>query len=387
MPLHFVGFLDVLGYGIVLAGLAYTGIAMWRVWALPRAWPATGPQPPISLFKPVCGVEPHLERNLRSFCEQAYPEFEIFFGVRDPNDPAIPILQRLVEEFPQRATLVVDPTVIGNNYKVANVANMAARARHDIFVVADADCRVGPDYLSDVAAAFADPGVGAVTCVYKGTPRSDRLTDQLGAMFINEWFLPSVLVARLGEPLRYCFGATMAVRRDVLTAIGGFETLAAYLADDFMLGQLVTAKGYTVALATHVVDITVEEPDFRTLCQHELRWARTLRTMRPFGYALSGLTDVIPITILWTLAMGAQGADLALLGAAVGLRMLMHFVVRMRLGVEGRAAPWIVPLRDVMTFGIRLLSFTGRRVAWQNHEFDVQPDGQMVATQAKVSGS
>jgi ceramide glucosyltransferase len=331
-------------------------------------------------LKPVAGAEPNLEANLRSFCTQDYPEFQILFGVRDARDAAIPIVERLVRDYPQRgATLIVDPTVTGSNYKISNVLNLMPQARHDILVVADADCRVGPTYLAEIAASFADPAVGAVTCVYKGTPLRPRLADRLGAMFINEWFLPSVLVALLTEPLRYCFGATMAVRRDVLEAIGGFKALASYLADDYMLGHLVAAAGRTVVLARHVVDITVDEGSLAALLRHELRWARTMRTVRPVGFALAGLTDAIPLTILWAAITGFAPLSLGLLGAAVAVRLLTHYAARVRLNLSGPAVPWLVPLRDLLTFAIRVMSFAGRRVAWQNQAFIVQPDGRMVA--------
>jgi ceramide glucosyltransferase len=372
--------LVICGYAVIAAAVGYAAIALWRVWALPSPHPWAGDRPPMTILKPIAGAEPNLEANLRSFCTQDYPEFQILFAVRESRDPAIPIVERLAAEFRHRgATLIVDPTVIGTNYKMSNVFNLMGLVRHDLLVVADADCRVGPTYLADIAAAFADPAVGAVTCVYKGTPLRPRLADRLGAMFINEWFLPSVLVALLTEPLRYCFGATMAVRRDVLQSIGGFRALASYLADDYMLGHLVAAKGHKVALARHIVDITVDEGSPAGLLRHELRWARTMRTVRPISYALSGLTDAIPLTILWGAVMGYGPLELLLIAAAVGLRVGLHYAARVRLSLAGPAAPWLVPVRDLLTFAIRVMSFTGRRVAWQNQGFIVQADGRMVA--------
>ena len=368
------------GYGVVAAACGYAAIALWRVWTLPPPDPRPGGQPPMTVLKPVAGAEPNLEQNLRSFCTQDYPEFQVLFGVRDARDPAIPIIEQLVREYPHRgAALIVDPAVAGSNYKISNVLNMMPHARHELLVVADADCRVGPTYLAEIAASFADPSVGAVTCVYKGTPFRPCLADRLGAMFINEWFLPSVLVALLTERLRYCFGATMAVRRDVLQAIGGFQVLASYLADDYMLGHLVAVAGRKVVLAPHIVDITVDEGSFRVLLRHELRWARTMRTVRPVSYALSGLTDVIPLSILWGLVRGFGNADVILVALAVVLRVLTHYAARARLNLSGPAMPWLVPLRDLLTFGIRVMSFAGRRVAWQNRGFIVQPDGRMIA--------
>lgn len=377
--------LTAVGYAIVVGSLVYTVIAILRVARLRRRAPAPlnpsirGDRPPITVLKPVCGLEPQLYENLRSFCEQDYPEFQVLFGVRDANDAAIPVIERLIREFPAcGGELVVDSRVIGSNYKVSNLANMMGKAKHDILAIADADCRVGRSYLTEIAAAFADPGVGAVTCLYRGTPAGDNIPAWLGAMFINEWFLPSVLVALISEPLEYCFGSTMAVRREVLGAIGGIEALACYLADDHMLGRLVAARGYKVALAQHIVEITISEPSFKALVRHELRWARTMRTVRPIGYALSFVTDALPLAILVGLVTGFRTGGLILIGMALLLRLLMHFVARATLGGGGIGRPWLVPVRDVMTFAIRAASFIGRGVEWRERKFSVQPDGQML---------
>ncbi len=379
--LHLVSTLStLLGYATVAASLAYAAIALVRVALLRGRAPVSAVfLPPMTVLKPVCGLEPRLYENLRSFCAQDYPKFQVLFGVRDAGDPAIPVIERIIREFPERgASLVVDPRVIGSNYKISNLANMIGRARYDFLVISDADCKVGPRYLSEVAAAFADPRVGAVTCLYRGNPLGTRLANRLGAMFINEWFIPSVLVALLSEPLEYCFGATMAVRRKALEAIGGIELLASYLADDHMLGRLVAASGYRVALARHIVEITISEPSLKALVRHELRWARTMRAVRPWGYALSFVTDALPLAILLAAATGLCTTGLALMAAALSLRMLMHVVARGVLGSEGIPWPWLVPVRDLLTFAIRAASFVGRRVEWRQQKFSVQPDGQMV---------
>ena len=299
--------------------------------------------------------------------------------MRDAKDPAIPIIERLIADYPARgAALVIDPRVIGSNYKIANVANMLDKARHDILVIADADCRVAPNYLADLAACFADPEVGAATCLYRGVPAEHRLADRLGAMFINEWFVPSVLVALRTQPLRYCFGATMAVRRRALAAIGGIEALASYLADDHMLGRLVAAKGFRIALCPHIVEIAVAEPDLTALFRHELRWARTMRTVQPIGYAASFLTDVLPLTLVGGLLSDSVATTAVVVGLALLLRLLMHATARARLGLAGPTHFRLVPLRDLLTFVVRAASFIGRSVEWRAATFHVHADGQMV---------
>jgi len=375
------------GYATVVASLVYSAVALVRVALFRTQSPRPAAfRPPITVLKPVCGLEPRLYENLRSFCAQDYPEFQILFGVRDAHDPAIPVIERLIREFPERsAALVIDPRVIGSNYKISNLANMIGRARYDFLAISDADCKVGRHYLAEVAAVFADPKVGAVTCLYRGTPVGKRLADRLGAMFINEWFLPSVLVALMSEPLEYCFGATMAVRREALDAIGGIEALSSYLADDHMLGRLVAASGYRVALARHIVEIAINEPSLKSLFRHELRWARTMRAVRPRGYALSFVTDAVPIALLVAIATGLHSSGLILVGVALALRVLMHFAAHAALGSKDVLWPWLVPVRDLLTFAIRAASFVGRRVEWRQQKFSVQSDGQMVIYNGRAS--
>lgn len=369
-----------LGYAVVAASLGYAAVALWRVAALKGAAHAEPTSlPPITILKPVCGLEPGLYENLRSFCDQDYPEFQVLFGVRDRADPAIPVIEWLVREFPGcRAELVIAERVIGSNYKISNVANMMDRAAHDIVAIVDADCRVGRDYLKDLASAFADPEVGAATCLYRAIPARRTLSARLGAMFVNEWFLPSVLVALISEPLAYCFGSTMAVRRTSLAAIGGIETLASYLADDHMLGRLVAERGDKVALARHIVELTIDEPSFPALVRHELRWGRTMRAVRPLGYAMSFLTDAFPLSILLAVVSGFATPALAMVGLALALRLAMHVVAARVLGNADDGSAWLVPLRDLMNFAIRAASFVGRGVQWRERNFSVQSDGQMV---------
>jgi ceramide glucosyltransferase len=342
------------------------------------------PTPAVSVLKPVCGLESGLYENLRSFCDQDYPDFQIVFAVRDAADPAIPVIARVRREFPELSTdLVVDPIVIGTNLKVSNLANVWPMVRHDLIVIADSDMCVGRDYLHTVTASFADPGVGAVTCLYRGAPQPG-IASQLAALFINDWFLPSVLVAHSFSPIDYCFGATMAVRREALNAIGGFEALADYLADDYMLGQLVRQHGYAVRLCPYVVETRVHEPDLAHAYRHELRWARTVRAAQPVGFAFSFLTDAIPLSLITVIMSGLQPTAFALLAGAAAARTALHYTVRHAVGVTSAASPWLVPLRDVLRTFIWAMSFTGSRVQWRDQQFSVSTEGQLLAKGAEL---
>ncbi len=368
----------VIAVGAVTASIIYLLWALWAVRAFGRLRAATASLcAPLTVLKPVCGLDPGLYGNLRSFCEQDYPDFQVVFGVRDPDDPAIPVVERVIRDFPGRdLTLVVDERVIGTNLKVSNLVNMVDRAKHDILVVADSDMRVDRHYLKSVTAPFADPRVGAVTCLYKGSPVGG-LSSILGSMFINDWFAPSVLAALTFRRIRFCFGATMAVRREALDEIGGFPALASHIADDYMLGRLVSECGFKVELSRYVVENVVLEPDLRTLARHEMRWARTVRSVQPLGYTFSFLTHAIPLALILVPLSGFAPASWAILGLAFALRVALHYAVRTSLQIRGPAMPWLVPVRDALGFLVWGGSFFGRDVHWREQRFLLDADGQL----------
>lgn len=367
---------------LCLASIAYLTFAILQVRAFraynelkttPTASPFT---PAATILKPVCGLEPDLYENLRSFCEQDYAHYQVVFGIRSPSDPAVEIVKRLIADLPgQDLSLVVDERVAGSNLKVSNLINMAQGAKHDILVIADSDMRVGRDYLTAVTACFQDANVGAVTCLYKGTPAKD-LPSTLGAMFINDWFAPSVLVALRLQPLNYCFGATMAVTKKALTAINGLTALAYQLADDHMLGKLVSAKGYRVELCHYVVENRVWERDLKTLLLHELRWNRTIRSMQPAGHAFSFLTNPVALSLLLVLISPTLAWGYYLLIISALLRVLLHYRIYARFHISD-TQPWLVPLRDILCFAVWAASFFGRSVRWGDHDFSVQSGGYM----------
>lgn len=339
---------------------------------------------PVTVLKPVCGLEPELLENLRSFCDQDFTSYQVIFGVRDPNDPAIPVIEKVIGEFPDKdLSLVVNERVIGGNLKVSNLANMFETARHDIIVIADSDMRVRRGYLHAVAAPFHKPEVGAATCLYSGAG-DKNLASRIGAIFINDWFLPSALIPSLFGDLKFCFGATMAIRREVLTAIGGFEALANVLADDYMLGNATAGQGYKVALVPYVVENMVFERDLRSLFLHEMRWARTIRSVQPGGYALSFVTEVFPLSLLAAILVYIQTsavswAALPVIGA-LALRTTLHYVVQSRLA-DGRGfSPWMIPVSDLFSLIVRIGSFFGREVFWRGQVMTVRANSRLDPT-------
>src|SRR5213080_3327765 len=343
--------IDYVFYGLVVLSAAYWLAALVSVARYRRARPsAPHHASPVTILKPLRGDDGELYENLRHF-----------------HDPAVAVVERLKREFPAlELKLAAESRTIGTNLKVSNLANLVRHAKHDTLIVADSDMRVGPDYIRAVVGPLEDQRVGLVTCLYRGVaPRG--VASRLGAMFINEWFLPAALVGTHLERLRHGFGATIACRRDTLRAVGGFEALADQLADDYMLGWLVSALGLRVVLVPYVVDNVVSERSLRSLFTHELRWARTFRTLRPVPYFCSLLTYGFPLSLIWLAASGASGPARMATALHLGLRVVGRLGIYRMLGQPAPwSGTWLVPIRDLMSFVLGVLSFFGRTVRWND---------------------
>jgi ceramide glucosyltransferase len=350
-----------------LAGTALTGVAaLYALAALLCRGRVHASDPgahlSVTVLKPLCGPEPRLEANLATFCAQEYPRYQLVFGVRDPFDPAIAVVESLKQRFPQAdIALVIDPRIHGSNLKVSNLINMMEAARHPWLVLADSDIAVEPDYLARVTTPLLDPGVGIVTCLYHGRALGGFWT-RLGALFIDTWFAPSVRVASSGGSSAFAFGATIALRRDTLDAIGGFETLKDRLADDYRLGELTRTLGLRTVLSEVEVSTDVTEDSLPALWSRERRWMQTIRSLNPLGYAFSFVTFTLPMLALglWLAPTGFNAAA-ALLGACA------------RLGLH-RREPWYAagaPLRDCLLLAEWLSAFAGSTTRWRRHRLAI----------------
>jgi ceramide glucosyltransferase len=329
----------------------------------------------VTVFKPLCGAEPALYDCLRSLCDQDYPRFQILFGVRDFDDPAVGVVRALQREFPAAdLQLAIDPRQHGSNRKVSNLINMAPLARYDHLVIADSDVRVPRGYLTRVVAPLLDPGVGIVTCPYRGAPQPG-LWSLLGSLFINDWFMPSVRVAALSGSSAFAFGATIAIRRSTLGAIGGFGAIAHQLADDYRLGELTRGMGLRTVLSEVIVETSVVEHNLGDLVRHELRWLRTIRTVRPLGYTLSFITFSVPLAFVGTLIADGSTPTLILFGITTLARMMLHRAGR--LSGASPSALWAVFLNDGLAFCLWCWGFTTRRVHWRADRFRVARDGSV----------
>jgi ceramide glucosyltransferase len=377
-PLVAIVAFAVLGLAAAYGLLTVLAVFVWRMQRRPNKPRSLQP---VTILKPLCGAEPGLYEHLRSFCQQDYPAYQIVFGVRDQADPACTVVKRLMAEYPSiPIELVVNPQLHGSNCKVSNLINMLPYARHDILAMADSDAFVGDDYLRDVTAPVLDQGVGLVTCIYRGTP-TQRVWSRLGAMYINEWYMPSVLLAWLLGHQGYVSGQTVCLRRDTLRAIGGLPVLANHLADDHRLGELVRGLGLRIILSPYVVNGEHDEPDLNSLTRHELRWMRTIRVLRPRSFRLIFITFSLPLAVLGILAMSAEPsrsmAAWALFGATVLARLVLYFAHRWH---DGRAAVsdlWLLPVRDLLICWVWCQSFFASHVTWRGNEFDVDADGVM----------
>ena len=345
-----------------------------------QAAPTPRSKPPVTLLKPLCGDESGLYQNLRSFCELDYPALQVVFGVRGANDPAIAVVRQLQADMPHvDIVLVSNPTLHGANYKVSNLINMMAAAKHEVLVMSDSDMLVDGAYLDAVVGTLQRPGAGLATCLYIGCPTAG-LWSAIGAAGINYWFLPSATVSKLLGGKNGCYGATIAVRRQTLDRVGGFFALKDQLADDYALGALVERSGEEVVVVPYFPTTIVDEPTFGALFRHELRWARTIRNTAPSGYAGSVITYPVPLALLGVI-----------LGLVAGLPWQMLIAILLSAGicrfalvagvVTALAAPkprwWLFLPRDVLSLVILVLAFCGRSVSWRNSAFRVDSVGAL----------
>jgi ceramide glucosyltransferase len=356
--------MSLLGYALCGVALCYAALAAWHGRRAPRRHPGSGAAGlrPVSVLKPLSGDEPRLYENLASFCRQQHPAYQVVFGVRAPDDPALAVCRRLQADFPAcDIALAVAGDVHGTNRKVSNLINMLPHARHPWLVVADSDIAVAPDYLARVTAPLADPGTGLVTCLYRGRALAG-FWPQLGAQFIDDWFAPSVRIAHAAGSRRFAFGATIALRRQTLAAIGGFAALAGRLADDFWLGELARRQGLGTVLSDVVVSTDVTEASLPALWAHELRWLRTIRSLNRSGFAFVFITFTWPMLAL-SLALAPRPAVLAIALAGALARSALA-------GSAGAALR--APLRDTLLLAEWAAALFGSRVSWRGQILSVK---------------
>jgi len=335
--------------------------------------------PPVSLLKPVKGVDFAAYENFASFCRQDYPDYEILFATNDDADPAVSLVHRLAAEFPERhIRLFTGAAQIGANKKVNNLIALAREARHEILVLTDGDVRVGSNYLREVVAPFADGKTGAVTSFYRGVAEKS-IGAELEAIGASSDFFAGVLVAEWKEGMTFALGASIATTKQWVGRIGGFEAIANMHSDDYELGHRIAKAGGEVLLSRESVWTMYPAQSPRGFWNHQVRWGRTVRLCRPLSYLGLIFTHGLPWAALAALVAPAKWISATYLIAYLVLRLVMAWTV----GVWGvrdellRRKLWLVPLRDAIYFAVWLASFASNRIHWGGEQFKMEK-GQMV---------
>ncbi len=365
----------MLGHALLLATATYSVLALMtrRRWRHHAAMiPSPPPTAAVTVLKPLYGHEPRLYENLRSFCRQDHPQFQLLFGLHSADDAARGVVERLQREFPALDIgIVIDARSHGINLKVGNLINLLPQARHDWLLLADSDIEAPPDLLRRATAPLTDGSVGVVTCLYHGHPVGG-VWPQLGSHFINDWFAPAVCLGRSFGASRHSFGATMALRRDVLTASGGFEALADHVADDWWLGELSRRAGFRTVLSECEVSTDVIETRPSDLVARELRWLRSIRHIEPLGYAFLFIGFTTPVATLgWLLSDGGTLA-LTLLLSALAARLMLRFE-RRRTVMQSLRSTLLVPMRDSLSLLLWAIALAGNGVRWRGRPMKIAP--------------
>lgn len=361
---------------LTLAGAAYFVFAGLQASRFRGSFAGpAGELPSVTVLKPLCGADPGLEQALGAFFAQDYSgRVQIVFGLQDPADPALAVVRRLERAWPKaEIAVVVDSRMHGANRKVSNLINLMAKARGQVLVLSDDDIFVSPDYLARVVAPLADRAAGVVTCAYSGRPLAG-LWSELAAMQVTFQFLPSVAVGLALGLARPCMGSTIALRRETLEEIGGFEAFKDLLADDYAIGAAVRRIGRRVIVSDLLVEHGCTEASARELLAHELRWARTIRGIDPAGFFGSAATHAV----VWGLIAVAllKGAPVAMAALAFAILARLWMARRMA-NVSGSRGWrwWLLPVRDILSFAVYLGSFFVRVVEWRGARYRVDPRG------------
>jgi ceramide glucosyltransferase len=335
--------------------------------------------PPISILKPIRGLDRETYENYASFCQQDYPDFELLFCVSDSEEPAIPVIEKIAADFPERSVrLLVGSQPLGVSDKVNKLCRLVAEARHEIVLICDSDVRVDPDFLRGFVQHFQNPEVGGVTCLYKGLTDGSIASD-LEALGNSTDFAPGVLVAWLLGDIDFMLGAVMATTKQQLAAIGGFESLVNYLSDDYELGNRIAKAGRRVELSRFPVAIVYPHQKLAQALRHQLRWNMTVRCSRPWGHFGLIFSQGLPWAIVAAALAPHRWIAAAYLAAYCALRFCVAWFVGGGLmeDTTARKRMWLVPLRDAMAFFIWLWSFFPQRIHWRGQDFYIR-DKQLV---------
>lgn len=347
--------------------------AAQRFFSVPEP-PSSDFLPPVSFLRPIHGLDRQTYENYASFCRLDYPDFEMLFCVSDETDPAIPVIKKLIEDFPQRSIrLLVGSEPLGVSDKVNKLCRMAKEARHDLLVVADSDVRVEPGFLRKLVAAFQAAAVGGATCLYRGITDGSLAAD-FEALGNSTDFAPSVLAARMLGGVNFMLGAVMATAKARLAEIGGFESMVDHFSDDYELGNRIAEHGYRIDLSREPVSIVYPRESLADAFRHQVRWNASIKHSRPGGHFGLIFTQGLAWTMLAAVIAPFVWMKVAYIAAYVVLRGAVGWIV----GVSGmrdeiaRRKFWMLPLRDLFGFTAWLASFIPQRIYWRGQQFYVR---------------
>jgi ceramide glucosyltransferase len=337
--------------------------------------------PPLTILKPVHGLEKNLQENLRSTCVQDYPEFQVVFSVQNCDDPAIPLLFEIQREFGAGlVTVAIENLRLGTNGKINNMAGGLRHARHNVLVISDSDVKLRPDYLKTIVAPLADPRIGCVCTLYKAT-HAKTWYERLELLSLNADFMPSVIFAHVTGASNFCLGASAALHRSMLGEIGGLDTLADYLVEDYEMGRRIWVSGKKIAVLPYLVDTMVDLKSPSQWWSHQVYWDQNTRAARPGAFFATVLIRSIPFALLYALARGFDQTGLAVLAGVLVTRLLtagliMGWALRDREGLRNLLL--LIP-RDLAALASWLLAFTKRTTVWRGAQFTLTRDGRLVA--------
>jgi ceramide glucosyltransferase len=375
-PVEVLLLIPVLAGSLFYAATLATSFLFLRAGRAPSA--SATAKPPISILKPIYGLERNLERNLRSALSQDYPDYQVVLSVQRLDDPALPLLRKLEQEYAlERATVVAVESKPIANGKVQNLENGLAAARHEILVISDSDVFTPQDYLSRIFAPFADPELGYVCTLYKGVD-AESWYEKLELLSYNAEFIPSTVFAYMTGASGFCLGASVAFRRKTLDAVGGMHSLIDYLAEDYELGRRIRASGRRMVLLPYFVDLTVDIASPSAWWRHQLYWDQNTRVANPLGFALSVVTRAVPFALMFATLRLFDPLGLAVLGFALLVRFGTAAGTALIFGDrEGLRMLFLLPLRDLAGLMFWAIALGKRRFDWRGEEFELTRSGRI----------
>ena len=365
------------------------------VWSAERFFNQSGPaagelsdkfQPAVTVLKPVRGLEKDLKANLSSICTQDYPEYQVVYSVQDPADPALAILEEIQAEFgSERVSVTISTVQVGANGKVNNLVGAIAQARHDTFIISDSDTNLPSDYIATIVAPLANPNVGCVCTPFK-VIKGDRWFEKLELLTMNADFIPSVIFAEVSGTAKACLGPSIAIQRSTLEALGGLESLADYLVEDYELGRRLWTSGKQVILLPYLIGATVDLKNWQQWWTHQVYWDQNTYLAQPLPFVATILIRAVPFALLFAIARLGDPVGLSVLAATIAMRLLTAALVAVKLADgETQRSLYLLPLRDIFGLIFWGLAFTVRKVVWRGVEFKLTSQGKMVPLSAVKS--